>query len=125
MYLTTIQSCLYRAVPPFGSFGSNRQDAIKEYSKQLYVIADLMDDNDTTYMCGNEVSLADATVFPSIVFASYMFPKFDSQRIFGDDSTKSPIPLKIQRWYQRMIDTDSAFHKVYEEVSRIYIYIYI
>jgi glutathione S-transferase len=118
MYLTTIQSCLYRAVPPFGSFGSNRRDAIQEYSKQLYVIADLMENDDTTYyMCGNDVSLADATVFPSIVFASYMFPKFDLQKIFGDVD-QPPIPPKIQNWYQRMIETDGAFQKVYEEVSQ-------
>lgn len=109
MYLTTIQSCLYRAAPPFGSFGT-RKDALKEYSKQLYVIADLMMD-DATYMCGDEVSLADATVFPSIVFAAFMFPKFD----FGAEN--DPIPPKIQAWFQRMIDTDSAFEKVYNEMS--------
>lgn len=108
MYLTTIQSCLYRAAPPFGSFGT-RKDALKEYSKQLYVIADLMVD-DATYMCGDEVSLADATVFPSIVFATFMFPKFD----FGAET--DPIPQKIQFWFQRMMDTDSAFQKVYNEV---------
>ncbi|VEU45102.1 unnamed protein product [Pseudo-nitzschia multistriata] len=41
MYLTTIQSCLYRAAPPFGPFWT-RKDALNEYSKQLYVISDLM-----------------------------------------------------------------------------------
>mmetsp|Transcript_13702 Transcript_13702/g.34460 ORF Transcript_13702/g.34460 Transcript_13702/m.34460 type:complete len:406 (+) Transcript_13702:87-1304(+) len=108
MYLTTIQACLYKAAPPFGIFGT-RTDALKEYSKQLYVIADLM--QDSKYMCGDEVSLADATVFPSIVFATYMFPKFE----FGAE--KDPIPQKIQNWFQRMIDTDSAFEKVYNEMS--------
>jgi glutathione S-transferase len=115
VYLSTIQSCLYRAVPPFGPYGSNRKDAIQEYSKQLYIIADLMDDGagkGSSYMCGTDVSLADATVFPSIVFASYMFPKFDH-----GISDKPPIPVKIQKWYQHMIDTDIAFQKVYEEVS--------
>ena len=112
MYLTTIQTCLYRAGPPFGIFGT-RKDALKEYSKQLYVIADLMDDQGP-YMCGNEVSLADATVFPSVVFASFMFPKFEFQ---DGDSQRQPIPKKIEAWFQRMIDTDSAFQKVYNEVS--------
>lgn len=112
MYLTTIQTCLYRAGPPFGIFGT-RKDALKEYSKQLYVIADLMDDQGP-YMCGNEVSLADATVFPSVVFASFMFPKFEFQ---DGDSQRQPIPKKIEAWFQRMIDTDSAFQKVYNEIS--------
>jgi glutathione S-transferase len=112
MYLTTIQACLYKAGPPFGIFGT-RKDALKEYSKQLYVIADLMDDQGP-YMCGNEVSLADATVFPSVVFASFMYPKFEFQE---GDSQRQPIPKKIEDWFQRMIDTDSAFQKVYNEVS--------
>ena len=112
IYLTTIQSCLYKAVPPFGTFGT-RKDALKEYSKQLYVISDLMDDQGP-YLCGEEVSLADASVFPSVVFASYMFPKFYQPELFMEDQ---PIPKKIEDWYQRMIDTDSAFQKVYEEVS--------
>jgi len=112
IYLTTIQTCLYRAVPPFGSIGT-RKDALKEYSKQLYIISNLMDDGGP-YMCGNEVSLADATVFPSIVFASYMFPKFEFQE---ENSQRQPIPKKIEDWYQRMIDTDSAFQKVYNEIT--------
>lgn len=112
MYLTTIQSCLYRAAPPFGMFGT-RKDALKEYSKQLYVISDLLDDQGP-YLCGEEVSLADATVFPSIVFATYMFPKFDDS--LGLFAEQPPIPKNIEDWYQRMIDTDSAFQKVYEEI---------
>merc|ERR1719410_763278 len=30
MYLTTIQACMYRAAPPFGSF-TTRRDALLEY----------------------------------------------------------------------------------------------
>jgi len=71
-------------------------------------------DDQGPYLCGEEVSLADASVFPSVVFASFMFPKFYQPELFMEDQ---PIPKKIQDWYQRMIDTDSAFQKVYEEVS--------
>ena len=59
--LTTIQMCLYKAGPPFGIYHT-RQDALKEYSKQLYVIADLFPETPGPYICGSEVSLADATV---------------------------------------------------------------
>mmetsp|Transcript_18824 Transcript_18824/g.52592 ORF Transcript_18824/g.52592 Transcript_18824/m.52592 type:complete len:403 (-) Transcript_18824:291-1499(-) len=110
LYLTTIQSCLYRAAPPFGSFGT-RKEALAEYSKQLYVIAGLVAD-DGPYLCGGELSLADATVFPSIVFASYMFPKFEGA-IAVD---RPPIPEAIQTWYERMIDAEPAFRRVYEEI---------
>lgn len=108
MYLTTIQACLYKAGPPYGVYGT-RKDALQEYSKQLYVISKLLDDNGP-YLCGDEISLADATVFPSIVFAAFMFPKFE----FG--AKRQPIPKKIEDWYQRMIDTDSACQKVYNEM---------
>ena len=109
VYLSSIQMCLYKPSPPFGIYGDRKQ-ALKEYSRQLYVIADLMDDKGH-YLCGDEVSLADATLFPSIVFAAHMFPKFDC----GIDK---PIPAKIESWFRRMIDTDVAFKKVYDEVSR-------
>jgi glutathione S-transferase len=121
VYLATIQSCLYRPAPPFGNFGT-RKDALREYSKQLFVIADLIDGLAGPYLCGDQVSLADATLFPSVVFASHMFPKFmGNPGLFddGDDvnNNRPPIPSKIEDWFQRMIDTDSAFQKVYEEVG--------
>ena len=75
--------------PPFGIFGT-RKDALKEYSKQLDVIASFID-GQGPYLCGEEVSLADATLFPSIVFAAHMFPKFDH-------SLDKPIPDKIENW---------------------------
>jgi glutathione S-transferase len=114
VYLTTIQSCLYRAVPPFGSFGC-RRDALREYSRQLYVIAGLANDSGP-YLCGDQVSLADATVFPSIVFASFMFPKFQGNPGLFNEAQTPPIPIKIQDWFQRMINTDNAFQRVYKEV---------
>lgn len=117
LYLTTIQTCFYRAAPPFGSFGC-RKDALKEYSKQLYVIADLVNDSGP-YLCGDQVSLADATVFPSIVFATHMFPKFAGNPGLFNDGDRPPIPIKIQDWFQRMIQTDNAFDRVYKEVRSL------
>lgn len=116
MYLTTIQGCLYKASPPFGTFG-NRKKALQEYSDQLYVISDnFMKNEQGRYLCGEEVSLADATLFPSIVFAAHMFPKFDDGH--DDDAlfSRAPIPPKVDAWFRRMVDTDSAFQKVYNEV---------
>lgn len=109
MYLTTIQMCLYKAGPPFGIFGT-RKDALKEYSKQLYVLSSLMDKGGP-YLCGGEVSLADATIFPSVVFAEHMFPKFDH-------GIQQPIPREIEQWYESMKESDGAFEKVFDEVSR-------
>jgi glutathione S-transferase len=109
-YLTTIQNCLYKPGPPFGIYGDRKQ-ALAEYSKQLYVIADLMED-DAMYACGDEVSLADATLFPSVIFAVHLFPKFDS-------GLETPIPPKIEAWFQGLIEKDSAFKKAYDEVGYV------
>lgn len=107
IYLTSIQMCLYKPGPPFGSFGT-RKDALKEFSKQLYVLAGMMDPTGP-YLCGGEVSLADATIFPSVLFAVHMFPKFDH-------GIEQPVPEKIESWFETMKNTDPAFQKVYEEV---------
>ena len=58
------------------------------------------------------MSLADATLFPSIVFAAHMFPKFDH-------GIEKPIPEKIAKWFQTIIGTDDAFKKVYDEVGHL------
>jgi glutathione S-transferase len=109
VYLNSIQMCLYKPGPPFGSYGT-RKDALKEFSKQLYVIAEMMDPSGS-YLCGTDVSLADATIFPTIVFADFMFPKFDH-------GIEQAIPEKIEAWFQRTRDTDSSFRRVYDEVRR-------
>lgn len=109
IYLTSIQACFYKPSPPFGSF-MTRKDALKEYSKQLYILADMMDPSGP-YLCGTEVSLADATIFPSIVFAAHMFPQFDH-------GIEKPIPEKIEAWFQKLKSIDSTFQKVYDEVRK-------
>jgi len=109
MYLTTIQGCLYKATPPFGIYGT-RQDAIDEFRKQMKVIDDLIDaDKNGIYLCGAEVSLADATLFPTMIFARHMLPKF------GVLETEA-LPPKIAQWYTQLLAGDEVFKKVHEEV---------
>lgn len=107
MYLTTIQGGLYKPAPPFGIFGT-RKDAITEFVKQLKVIDDLIIAQDNgLYLCGDEVSLADATLFPTIVFAAHMLPKF---------GTTALLPPKLSRWYEQVAAQDADFAKVKEEI---------
>jgi glutathione S-transferase len=111
LYLTTIQGCLYKPAPPFGTFGT-RQDALLEYQKQLGVIEDYVLDG-TMYLCGNEVSYADATLFPSLVFAKYMLPKFAA----SVPLLNTQLPPKLEAYFERVRTNDPAFAKVYDEVS--------
>mmetsp|Transcript_7085 Transcript_7085/g.13355 ORF Transcript_7085/g.13355 Transcript_7085/m.13355 type:complete len:390 (-) Transcript_7085:169-1338(-) len=108
MYITTIQGALYKAAPPFGIYGT-RSDALKELQTQLKLIDDLVeDDRDGTYLCGKDVSLADASLFPTMIFIDAMFPKF---------GIENGIPLKLKTWFDQVRDKDSVFAKVYEEVK--------
>jgi len=59
------------------------------------------------YLCGEEVSLADATVFPSCVFARHMLPKFHDG---------PALPLKLETWFNSVREKDLAFKRVYEEI---------
>jgi len=116
MYLTTIQGCMYKATPPFGPFPT-RKDALLEYCKQLRVIDDLLDEKTTTYLCGNEVSLADATLFPSLVFATYILPKFviSSKQ---EEQESLAVPNKLASWYQNVIENDDVFSRVHDEMTK-------
>ena len=79
MYITTIQSAMYRAAPPFGQF-SSRIDALQELARQLQTINSYVDD-EGPYITGKEISLADAAVFPTMVFVMHMMPKFSPAEI--------------------------------------------
>lgn len=105
MYLTTIQGCLYKDRPPFGIFGT-RKDALSEFLRQMRVLDDLLVESDM-YLCGSEVSLADATIFPTMVFAKHMFPKFG----FPD-----ALPSKLDAWFERVKISDPVFKRVFDEV---------
>jgi diadenosine tetraphosphate (Ap4A) HIT family hydrolase/glutathione S-transferase len=129
MYLSTIQGCLYKPSSrlPIGDY-PDRKSAINAYRRNLDIIEGFVsrsydcegeDDNGTTssstpaYLCGRgEVSLADATLFPSCVFASYMLPKFDA------DATRPipPLPPRLTRWFDDLRHNDEVFSKVYDEI---------
>jgi len=109
-YLSPLQGCLYKAVPPFANFGT-RKDAIVEFQRQMQIIDDVVDENrDGIYLCGKDISLADATLFPTMVFARYMLPKFD---ILGEKA----LPQKINKWFDDVISQDLDFRKVHDEVG--------
>jgi len=109
MYITTIQGCLYKPSPPFGIYGT-RQDALKELQKQLQVIEDLVSgERDGYYLCGADCSLADVTLFPTMVFIKEMLPKFEP---YAND-----LPPKLSKWFDDVKANDADFMKVHDEVN--------
>ncbi|GMH69207.1 hypothetical protein TrRE_jg12129 [Triparma retinervis] len=120
-YITPTQAALYRAPGSiFGAFGTDRKGAIEEIIKQLGVIEDLISDEKLwsgsstsgiagVYLCGDEISLADATLFPTLVFTEYMLPKF------GFDT--SPLFPRLKAYHNSISGgACQAGKEVYEEV---------
>ena len=162
IYMSPVQGCMYRASSAgFGSFGSDRQAALKFFLKQLGDIEQMLDrfelyfdterarlragdeakrmfdmardaiEGDTDgkksqassdrkapqpyqryrYLTGDEIALADATLFPTVVFAFWMIPRFFSH---------FDIPgggYRLKAWYTFMSEDVPAAKKVREEIE--------
>ena len=65
-YIGPIQGCLYKPSPPFARFGT-RREALNELIFQLETMESLVAQNGP-YLAGDTMSLADATIFPTLVF---------------------------------------------------------
>ncbi|CAB9529819.1 14 kDa zinc-binding protein [Seminavis robusta] len=113
IYLTTIQGCLYKPTPPFGVY-QTRQDALLEFQSQLQVLEDLVVD-DGQYLCGSDISYADAAIFPTLVFAAFMMPKFDG----AAEGFQTTLPPKLNQYLEHVRTYDSAFGKVYNEIMDV------
>jgi histidine triad (HIT) family protein len=120
VYMAPIQGCMYKSDPPFGMFGS-RIDALREYKRQWSIVESLLIPpppgaraSAPTYLLGDEVSLADAYLFPQAVFARHMLPKFEPDDEKASSSTV--LPPTIEAWYQHVTATDSDFARVRDEI---------
>jgi glutathione S-transferase len=105
LYLSSIQGSLYKDRPPFSVYGS-RKDALNEFCRQLQILDSLIDSNGP-FLCGEDVSLADAAIFPTMVFATFMLPKFDLSHA---------IPSKLITWFQGLKENDDVFKRIFNEV---------
>jgi glutathione S-transferase len=113
-YITSIQGALYKATPPFGIFGS-RLDALKELRKQLHILNDAADPKGP-FLAGAELSLADATVFPTLVFVAHMLPMYATPTDAPFDLTAELGP-RLGVWYAHMQTSDPVFKRVHEEIQ--------
>ena len=115
---------MYKSTPPFGAFGSRRA-ALQEMQKQLVVLEGLAaraqrtnkslqgveaDSNSNgkvaaggggPYLAGALLpTLADCTVYPTLVFTAFMLPRFDL-----DPWHDTPI---LKSYWQHMTERDSV-----------------
>ena len=107
LYIGPIQGSMYKAAPPFAAF-SSRPAALAEMRKQLDVL-EAMVPAGAKYLAGDELSLADVTVFPTAVFLTHMLPKFGwaEADIFGP---------RLGAWWARMCAEEPAAARVRDEI---------
>jgi len=118
IYISPIQGCMYKAPGTvFSSFGTDRGKALDELVKQIAAIEMLLVGFDKIhgsklrsggYLCGDSISLADATLFPTMVFCHFMLPKF------FDVSVPGKI---LSDWYHRFGSEVGAASEVKAEIE--------
>ena len=104
MYLAPVQGCMYK--PPgftYSTFGSDRTLALAELKKQLFGIEAVVAKFDAkfpslsgNFLCGKDISLADASLYPTIVFCMFMLPEF-----FGWDRSDI-LGQRLSKWWDFM-----------------------
>lgn len=108
IYLAPIQGCLYKASPAGQAYGAfpTRAAALDEFQTQLQLIERYADAGGP-YLCGPEPSQADCALFPTLIFAADMLPKFDREFTVGPNTKK---------WFEMLKTSDPVGQRIYEEV---------
>ncbi|KAK9808948.1 hypothetical protein WJX72_006815 [[Myrmecia] bisecta] len=101
LYINSVQGCMYKAMP-----AERRAAELAQINTQLDILEGLAS---APYIAGNEPSTADAALFPTFVFMTYMLPF-----AFGWDSVFKRRP-KLQAWWNH-IQSDDAASRVIAEI---------
>ena len=121
-YIGPIQGCLYKPAPPFGRFGTRRA-AINELIAQLAVAESLCTPGGP-YLTGESFTLADATLFPTLVFIVHMLAKFDEKLVADADAVPSAprdaaadaLGPNLLAYWSHMTTVDTEAMRVREEI---------
>ena len=94
--------------PPFGAF-ADRTAGLDEITHQLAVTNTYASD-DGPYLLGSSPTAADCALFPTVIFAMIMLPKFNRD-------PKAAMGPRLCAWYDHMKSNDDVGKKVYAEVA--------
>ena len=120
MYISLVQGAMYKAPgTPFSIYGQDRGAALFELKKQFLGIEKTLEKfskqypslRGGPYLCGQEVSLADVTLFPTAVFAMFMLPEFFKWKVEGF------MGKRLMAWYDFMSTKDTVGKRVKEEIE--------
>ena len=105
LYISPVQGSMYKASgTSFSIYGTSRSEALMELKRQLHVIETLLTTfehhypqlSSNTYLCSDEISLADVSLYPTIIFCVFMLPQ-----IIGWDVSVFLGP-RLQQWWNFM-----------------------
>ncbi|CAM9378584.1 unnamed protein product [Scytosiphon promiscuus] len=80
-YIHPVQGCMYKASPPFG-IHTDRLAALEDLQASNGLLSGLAS-SAGPFLAGGEVSLADATVWPTMTFIREMMPRFTEGDFLG------------------------------------------
>ena len=97
IYLAPLQGALYKASPfgqPYSALGS-RRSALLEFTKQLAILEDFIEEMPMPYVLGKEPTQADCALFPTLLFAVKMLPFYEGFEDFA-------FGPKLSKWWTFM-----------------------
>ena len=99
---------------------ADRRKGLDDITNQFRIIASTIDNfykvnpslrSKEGFLCGSEISLADATLFPTAVFANYMLPQF-----FNIPQSSFFLPV-LAKWFEFMSKEVNAAAEVRNEIE--------
>lgn len=114
VYISNIQGCMYKPAGfVFSVYGTNRLEALNELLRQLKIVEDTVQQyaikynsdssNSNTYITGSgNISLADVTLYPTIIFCEYILPQFFSLPL------ESFLGPRLSDWYKYISTTSTG-----------------
>lgn len=123
VYVSPVQGCMYKPHGYiYGAFGTDRQAALIEFRKQLMVIESTLSRFYSlypglagNYLCGHDISLADATLFPTMVFCHRMLPAYFR---LTENEFSGPT---LKTWWRFMNEHEACAQEVRTEIEGLLI----
>jgi hypothetical protein len=119
VYLTCLQGAMYKAPgTPYSVYGQDRMAALSEFRRQLTGIDAAVTAFEARFphlprgpfLCGDTISLADATLYPTAVFAKYMLPQFFQWK---ESDVLGP---RLTQWYHHLSDHVPVAQRIQAEI---------
>jgi glutathione S-transferase len=119
IYIAPVQGCMYKAPgTSYSIYGTDRLAALSELKKQLQNIERAVTEFDLknpslagNFLCGEEISLGDASLYPTVVFCMFILPQF------FELSNEDILGPRLLRWFNYLSKESSEAKGIREEIE--------